>query len=280
MNATLQPASMPRTASLLAIALMVALAFSGCTGKSGKDALPTTTSSSSTSSGILPLPDPCADANASGCKPPAPGAARFALNDCWELLASFDTLLATAQAQLPSGYTAKDQFGGTARIVISTLDCASAVLDNQTVLARTQVVFLVVAVEAPQAEAGGLDLYALEVLASNETLAIRMGEEGFPARVASVKTSLDGPTFATEISADGAALYSLSLVGESPEASTPAIREFRFHHQVTGVNNWLNYTQNEGIASSPLYGTLAYHGGMVEKLASTPERVHLTSTLY
>jgi hypothetical protein len=266
--------------SLAAVALVALLALAGCSGRSHtsstSSSTPPTTSTSTTSQ------PSCLPPTGTGCPTPVKAPEHFAFNDCSDLILNFEAQPSSIRAEVPPAYQVSND---TVSIVtLEILECQSAVLDNRTVLGRTQLAFLGAAVKPPQQEsASGIpDIYALEIFANNATLAKRLNLHGFPAQVAAITTGYAQFPLTATISLTGSPLYSATLIGKSDPLPPIKLTDvLRFHQQVGGIHYWMNFTESKASTIANLEGTLEYSGGALASLPFPPTNpTHVDSTLY
>lgn len=268
----------------LAILLMtLAVVSAGCLkGSPGDDGTHPSGTGSATSSGQPTTPP--SGCSGDECPPPPQSPAkpvRFDYNDCTILVANFNAPQDTVQARLPEGYMAVDSVGGTTVVSTEVIDCRSMVLDNRTVLGPTRTVSLMAAVHPPPEETASDDFnaYVFETIATDAKLAARLTDGGFAGRLGTVTVTFDGPTY-TVTAEDGDTAYSLTLTGQQPSSGFPFTRVYRYHHQVDGINYWLNSTVDNTIVATPLAGSFTAEGGIGADLAFPANPAPVGATLY
>lgn len=262
----------------LALLVFTALLVSGCGAKMAHSDSNTASAHVQTSTPVTsnsPCPSPC---------PPlaAPPTGRVSFNDCVQWINNFYALVATVQNKLPQGYTATDSTGaGQAIVSLGIYTCKSGIIDNRTALGPVQFGFLLASVQASKNNSKDLgNSYSFEWFSSNVTLSGRMLQGGFPTSAASITEQHAQSPYTSKITA-APVVYALTLPTIDPAPGLGVKGALRMHHQVDGVDHWMDLDESRTTIAGGMKGTLDFSGGMVQELAFPPTNpTPLQSTIY
>lgn len=206
---------------------------------------------------------------------------RMDLNDCHAAYVGFVADAAKLASLLPKGYTPAPDAPGVEQAALDLFECASLVIDNQTVVQGFRMEYVLAAVHPPQDVATSSDAYVFELTVSDPVAQAAWAAAGFDARLGSVELEVQGQAVQGSVTRDGQAVDAFQGAGET-EPSSPPQQSLSRNHVVdaSGRRAWVDTGREDTYTKAGAPVLITTQGGAVEALAyAAPGQVPADATL-
>jgi hypothetical protein len=213
--------------------------------------------------------------------PGGPLGLRLDMNDCHAAYVGFVADAAKLASLLPKGYTPAPDAPGVEQAALDVFECASLVIDNQTVVKDFRLEYVLASVHPPEDLATSSDGYVFELTVNHPAAQAAWAAAGFDAHLGSLELDVEGQTVQGSVTRDGQVVDAFQGAGETEPSSTPQQSLSRVHFaDGSGRRAWVDIGREDTYTQAGAPVLIATGGGAVEAVAyGAPGQVPGEATL-